>query len=73
MGKLPPIGTKKHKVCIICEGNEDYSYIDRLKRLNVWNPAYDFQLINAKSASNIFARYQDAYNNDHSQRSASSS
>ena len=64
MGKLPPIGAKRHKVCIICEGNEDYSYMQRLVQLNVWDPVYDFQLINSKSASNIFARYQDAYNND---------
>lgn len=64
MAKLPPIGANLHKVCIICEGNEDYAYMDRLLRLNVWNPVYDFHLINAKSESNIFARYQDAYNND---------
>ncbi len=64
MAKLPPIGAALHKVCVICEGNEDYAYIQRLLELNVWNPAYDFQLINAKSESNIFARYQDAYSND---------
>lgn len=64
MAKLPPIRAKLHRVCIICEGNEDYAYIQRLLELNVWNPVYDFQLINAKSESNIFARYQDAYNND---------
>ena len=64
MAKLPPIRAKLHKVCIICEGNEDYAYIQRLLELNVWNPVYDFQLFNAKSESNIFARYQDAYNND---------
>lgn len=64
MAKLPPIRAGRHKVCIICEGNEDYAYMQRMLELNVWNPAYDFQLINAKSESNIFARYQDAYNND---------
>ena len=63
MGKLPPIGAKRHKVCIICEGSEDYSYMQRLVQLNVWDPVYDFQLINSKSASNIFARYQDAHGN----------
>lgn len=64
MAKLPPIRVGQHKVCIICEGNEDYAYMQRMLGLNVWNSAYDFQLINAKSESNIFARYQDAYNND---------
>ena len=64
MAKLPPVRAGRHKVCIICEGNEDYAYMQRMLELNVWSPAYDFQLVNAKSESNIFARYQDAYNND---------
>lgn len=28
------------KVCIICEGPEEYEYLDRLKQLKVWNPIY---------------------------------
>lgn len=63
MSKLPPLKINQHKVCIICEGNEDYAYIQRLLALNVWDPVYDFYPINAKSESNIFARYQDAYSN----------
>jgi hypothetical protein len=63
MGK-PPI-SYRHKVCVICEGLEDTEYFNRLLQLNVWRTdVYDFYPINAKSASNIFARYQDAYNND---------
>lgn len=27
----------KHKICIICEGNEEYQYLKRLKDLKVWN------------------------------------
>ena len=27
----------KHKICIICEGNEEYEYLKRLKDLKVWN------------------------------------
>lgn len=64
MAKLPSIRVGQHKVCVICEGNEDYAYMQRILELNVWSSEYDFQLINAKSESNIFARYQDAYNND---------
>ncbi len=64
MAKLPPIRAKQHTVCIICEGNEDYAYIKRLLELRVWDDVYDFQLINAKSESKIFAQYQNAYNND---------
>ena len=63
MSKLPAIN-RKHKICVICEGNEDYEYMMRLLQLNVWDDAYDFILINAKSASNIPARFQDAYQND---------
>lgn len=63
MSKLPNIA-HKHKVCIICEGYEDYEYIKRLVSFNVWNQIYEFCLINAKSASNIAGRYQDAYSND---------
>ncbi len=63
MSKLPAIN-RKHKICIICEGNEDYEYMMRLLQLNVWDDAYDFIPINAKSASNIPARFQDAYQND---------
>ena len=60
----PPIGYR-HRVCVICEGLEYTEYFNRLLQLNVWRTdIYDFYPINAKSASNIFARYQDAYNND---------
>jgi len=27
----------KHKICIICEGNEEYEYLSCLKKLKVWN------------------------------------
>lgn len=66
MSNLPPI-SNKHKVCVICEGFEDLHYFKRLVDLNVWSSSYEFILINAKSASNIFACYQDAYNNDRSE------
>lgn len=63
MAKLPAIN-EKHKVCIICEGYEDDAYIRRLLELNVWNSIYDFTPINAKSASNIPARFQDIFQNN---------
>ena len=59
-----PIINNKHKICIIVEGFEEYFYLNRLLELDVWNPNYQFAVINAKSASNIFPRYQDAYSND---------
>ena len=63
MANLPQI-SKKQKICIICEGLEDYSYINRLEELRVWKDVYDFVPINVKSASNIFPRYQNEYNNN---------
>ena len=30
--KLPKF-SDKHKICIICEGNEEYEYLERLKAL----------------------------------------
>lgn len=64
MANLPFVG-HKHKICIICEGFEDHAYMSRLTNIGVWNNCYDFKLINAKSASNIPARYQDAFQNNY--------
>ena len=53
----------KHKICIICEGNEEYEYLKRLKDLKVWNEKYDILLVNAGGNGNIPPRYQDRYQN----------
>ena len=53
----------KHKICIICEGNEEYKYLERLKELKVWDEQYEITLINAGGNGNIPARYQDRYQN----------
>lgn len=63
MSILPPI-PKKHKICVICEGYEDVHYFKRLIELNVWDESYSFTTVNAKSASNIPARFQNEYQND---------
>ena len=60
--RLPNI-PNKHKICVICEGNEEYEYINRLKELKVWNEQYEISLINAEGNGNIPARYQDRYQN----------
>ena len=60
--KLPKF-LDNHKVCIICEGNEEYAYLERLKELNVWNGQYEIVLVNARGNGNIPARYQDRYQN----------
>ncbi len=60
--KLPKF-LDKHKICIICEGNEEYAYLKHLKDLKVWNEQYDILLVNAGGNGNIPARYQDRYQN----------
>ena len=60
--RLPHISYKR-KICIICEGKEEYEYINRLKELKVWSEQYDISLINAEGNGNIPARYQDRYQN----------
>lgn len=62
INKLPKF-IDKHKICIICEGNEEYEYLNRLKELEVWNEQYDIFLVNAGGNGNIPARYQDRYHN----------
>ena len=63
MAKLPALN-RKHRICVICEGYEDTYYFKKLSELNVWNEIYEFTSVNAKSASNIPARFQDAFQND---------
>ena len=51
----------KKKICLICEGYEEFDYISKLLELKVWSDVYDFSLVNAESNGNISARYQDKY------------
>ena len=53
----------RRKICIICEGAEEYEYLERLNTLNVWNEQYKVILDNADGNGNIPARYQDRYQN----------
>ena len=63
MKNRTPKITFQEKVCIICEGPEEYEYLNRLKQLDVWNPIYQVTLENADGNGNIPARYQDKYQN----------
>ncbi len=63
MARLPNIHDK-HKICIICEGNEEYEYLKKLYSLGVWNEQYDISLVNAGGNGSIPARYQDRYQSD---------
>ena len=60
--RLPKIFTGS-RICIICEGDEEYEYLEKLISLDVWSKEYCFQLENAGGSGNIPARYQDKYQN----------
>ena len=47
MGSKMPVFSEKIKICIICEGNEEYAYLEKIKSLNVWNDQYEIFLDNA--------------------------
>lgn len=61
--RLPSYISEKVKICIICEGDEEFDYLTKLKSLDIWNNKYDFSLENAGGNGNIPARYQDKYQN----------
>ena len=44
INKLPNF-LDNHKICIICEGNEEYEYLDCLNQLNVWKSMYNADYI----------------------------
>lgn len=55
---------KGKKICIICEGYEEYDYIDTLKNKRVYSNKYEFKPINVKSINNIVPRYQEKFQSD---------
>jgi hypothetical protein len=60
--RFPSTFVPSKRICVICEGYEEYDYLTRLKMLHVWrNDVYDVEPINAKALTNIPARYQDRY------------
>ena len=56
-----PLFTNVLKIAIVCEGKEEYDYLNRLLELNVWNDIYDITLFDAKGNGNISAVYQDKF------------
>ena len=58
-----PVFTNRTNICIICKGDEEYDYLDKLIHLGVWSKHYHIVLDNAGGNGNIPARYQDRYQN----------
>ena len=63
MTMLPPFlqGNNLHKVCLILEGYEEEYYFNRILEFPCFKGTYEIKLINAKTASNIPAIYQQEY------------
>jgi hypothetical protein len=61
--RLPKFTTQR-KICIICEGDEEIDYINKLINLQVWHQQYAITLHNVGGNGNITARYQSIYQND---------
>lgn len=58
-----PVLVNKERICFICEGYEEYDYLQRIKDIGVINRKYEISLVNANGSGNIPARYQDLYQN----------
>lgn len=56
--------SRTKKICILCEGYEEYDYINRLSELKVWNGAYEITAKNAKGLDNIAPIYQNEFHSD---------
>lgn len=65
MSRLPEI-VKKHRICVICEGDEEEKYFNRLISLDLWQ-GYSFKVLNAHGAGSLPARYQDELQNDNAE------
>ena len=50
MTALPPV-RRKHRICVICEGYEDYHYFNRLIPLNLWDASYRMILTGRRGAA----------------------
>lgn len=64
MSNKKPLIKRNIKVCIICEGNEEYAYMKRLCSLKIFAKEYDINCYNAKSITKIFAIYQSKVQED---------
>jgi hypothetical protein len=64
MNNVLPNIFNKHKICIICEGYEEYDYFNKLIELDIFHENYHIVLENAKSNGQIPAMYIDKFMND---------
>lgn len=65
MTRLPPRSpcVYKKRICIVCEGAEEYEYIKALRNLRQWDINCKIDVKCADGIGNIPAVYQDVYLN----------
>lgn len=61
--KLPRIKTNK-RICIVCEGDEEYYYLKKLKQIKLFNKKLTIDLLNANGIDKVFNVYSNAYQRD---------
>lgn len=61
--KFPNIPTSK-RVCIVCEGDEEYRYIEKLKDLKLFHHNYSVKSINANGLTKVFKTFDKIAKSD---------
>lgn len=62
MSRLPPV-KNENRILIVCEGDEEYDYLQQLKSCNVWRGGISVDLKKAGAIDNISAVYSYYYSN----------
>lgn len=54
----------QYQICIVCEGEEEFDYLNRLKELGVFSKKYLIRLDNARTITQIVPHYHSWYGRD---------
>lgn len=60
MNDIPELGGL-YNICIVCEGEEEYEYLNKILSLDVWLDVYNIETYCAYGNGNIPAVYQERY------------
>lgn len=55
---------KTASICILCEGYEEYDYLQTLINKNIFQDKYLIKLINVKGINRLYSRYISTYQSD---------
>ena len=60
--KLPKV-KNTNTILIICEGDEEFDYLEKLKSLDIWSHDFSIKLEKAESIDNISPIYANRFQN----------